>query len=82
MKAAQHFKSLDYVFPYGKYRGESLEEVIALDPHYVRWCIDEIAGFRLDATARVELEVAEEEAAENRGPFNKIEEYEDYNREW
>lgn len=74
MKAAQHFKNLSWVFPFGKYRGYPLEEVIELDPHYVRWCEDEIAGFRLGADARAELEVSEEEFASNCGPFTRLEE--------
>ena len=75
IKAAQHFKSLSWVYPYGKYRGYPLEDVVELDPHYVRWCCDELPGFRLDPTARAELEVNEENMAESCGPFNPIEEY-------
>lgn len=73
MKANQQWKTLDWVYPFGNYRGHSLEDVIELDPHYVRWCIDNISGFRLDATARGELEISEENMADLVGPMDPLE---------
>ncbi len=36
---------------FGKYKGETLEEVILFDPTYIEWALDEINDFELDDNA-------------------------------
>jgi len=33
--------SLDYIFTFGKHRGEMLEDVIEDDPYYMKWIAEE-----------------------------------------
>ena len=32
----------DYVMPFGKYKGSTLEEIYIEDPSYLEWCVDEL----------------------------------------
>lgn len=36
---------------FGKYKDDTLEEVILFDPEYIEWALDEIQGFKLDDEA-------------------------------
>lgn len=36
---------------FGKYKGETLEEVILFDPTYIEWALDEVNDFELDDNA-------------------------------
>jgi uncharacterized protein (DUF3820 family) len=41
-------KTLDYVFPFGKYKGDELGDIAQSDPDYVQWCINTIKNFDVD----------------------------------
>lgn len=36
-------KVIDFetMLTFGKYAGETVEEILVVDPHYIKWCIDE-----------------------------------------
>jgi len=51
-----------FVFPFGKYQGESAQSVVDMDPDYLTWCQKNIVGF----TVCFEVEkVATEEVEES-----------------
>lgn len=39
---------LETVFTFGKYEGDTVEEIAAFDPSYIEWCIIELDGFYID----------------------------------
>ncbi len=43
---------------FGKYRGDTVQEVIDNAPSYIEWALDEVNGFELDDEAMVEYEQA------------------------
>lgn len=45
-------KSLNYVFSFGMHKEVSLATVIKDDVGYIRWCLETIEGFNLDAKAK------------------------------
>lgn len=49
--------SLNDVFLFGKHKGETIKSVIVGEPWYVRWCIDNVEGFKLDNDAYKMYEV-------------------------
>lgn len=32
----------DYVMPFGKHKGETLEEIFVEDPRYLEWCVENL----------------------------------------
>ncbi len=47
--------SLSDKIKFGKYKGYSIEDILADDPSYLEWAIDEIDWFELDDIATQEL---------------------------
>ncbi len=43
---------------FGKYRGDTVQEVIDNTPAYIEWALDEVKGFELDDEAIAEYEWA------------------------
>ena len=43
---------------FGKHKDESITNIIADDPQYLKWCLENISDFRLDEIAIQELEIA------------------------
>lgn len=41
-------------FSFGQYRGRDIEEIRFRDPRYVRWCVENVEGFRLTAEKSAE----------------------------
>lgn len=39
---------LDSVMGFGKYKDETVEEVLEKDPTYLRWCLENIPRFTVD----------------------------------
>ena len=50
MRAGKYYM-LDTKLGFGKYLGETMEAVIRLDPSYVKWAIETIAGLTLSTDA-------------------------------
>lgn len=48
----------DYVFNFGKYKGKSFNEVLDTDPHYIRWCVENINIFNVSPKVETAIEVA------------------------
>ena len=42
-------------FDFGKYRNKSIREVIAEDPEYIAWCIENVDNFELNNQAYAEF---------------------------
>jgi hypothetical protein len=36
---------------FGKYKGDTIAEILAKVPQYIEWCLDEVKGFSLDDKA-------------------------------
>ena len=34
------------VFAFGKYRGQSIKDIVVKDPYYVNWCRENVKGFK------------------------------------
>jgi hypothetical protein len=49
---------LNIILSFGKYEGQTIKDVIRVDPDYILWCIDNIEWFELDEEAEEELEWA------------------------
>lgn len=43
---------------FGKYRDDTVQEVIDNTPSYIKWALDEVNGFELDDEAMAEYEQA------------------------
>ena len=43
------------LFKFGRYKGRPLWRVLAEDPAYVAWLLNNLEGFRLEATVREHL---------------------------
>lgn len=50
--------SLQSVLQFGKYKGETVEDIIADNPKYLAWAMDNVNGFELNAEAQRELDAA------------------------
>ncbi len=48
--------SLKAPLNFGKYKGDTVQEIINNDPDYLAWAIDEIEGFELDEEAELKME--------------------------
>lgn len=44
--------NLNHEMPFGKYKDETLADVIGKDPRYVLWCLDNIEGFHIHPDVR------------------------------
>ncbi len=51
-------KKLTDKMNYGKYRDDTIKEVIDNTPSYIEWALDEVNGFELDDEAMAEYEEA------------------------
>jgi hypothetical protein len=49
---------LNIVLGFGKYKGQTIKDVIRVDPDYILWCVDNIEWFELDEESEKELEWA------------------------
>ena len=47
----------DYIFGFGKHKGEKILDVMDYDPQYVKWCNENLDWFDLDVDMLDELEV-------------------------
>lgn len=47
---------IDTVFSFGKYEGDSIEEIAEFDPSYIEWCITELKNFYIDEDTLQKLE--------------------------
>jgi hypothetical protein len=56
----------NYVFQFGKYEGQPLEDVLKFDTCYVHWCIENVDGFQRmfnkDMREAIEQDCREKEA--------------------
>lgn len=43
----------DFVFPFGKYVGETVGAIKKIDPGYITWCQSKIAGFNIPVSTNV-----------------------------
>lgn len=43
---------------FGKYKGDTVDDVITNDPQYLEWCLENVDGFCLTKSAKHELELA------------------------
>ena len=57
---------LDYIFTFGKCKGQSIEEVIDNEPSYVIWCSENIDWFDLDTDV---YDMAEEKSNDEEVPY-------------
>lgn len=62
-KSSRHFGLSDRM-TFGKYREESVKDIICTDPRYIHWALGEIDGFSLSISAlellaNVEAEIGE-----------------------
>ena len=48
--------SLNDELPFGKHKGELVEDVVYLDPEYLDWCVENVEGFELDDEAFMMLQ--------------------------
>ena len=46
------------IMKFGKYKGNTLQDVIDDDPRYVQWCINELEWFKVDQEAKMYLQEA------------------------
>lgn len=53
----QPISDRNYILPFGKYRGESLADIIDINPHYLLWLILN-TSFELDHILQEEIEEA------------------------
>lgn len=40
---------------FGKYKGQTLEQVVRQDPQYIRWCLRSIPWFEIDKASVIQL---------------------------
>lgn len=52
---------LSSVLLFGKYKGKTINWVLEKDCSYLRWCLDEVEGFKLTKRAMDKLQPALEE---------------------
>ena len=43
---------LDTILPFGKYKGKTVEQVLEIDPTYIRWCLENIEAFEMSNWGR------------------------------
>jgi hypothetical protein len=76
------FYDLETQFTFGKYNGLTLAQVIAIEPAYINWCLNNLDHFFMSKEIQYFIKTTSPEFEFNEGKMNHkipdIEDYEDF----
>lgn len=51
----EHTKGINEVFKFGKYKGQTILQVLDKNAGYIVWCIQNVKGFQIDENLKQEI---------------------------